>query len=66
LTKNPQQLCYFLCQTLTKDPQQLWQTLNNFDYPSNFMRAMVSEIYFLQTSYKIRKSEYVKEFVCII
>jgi len=27
---------------------------------------MVSEIYFLQTSYKIRKSEYVKEFVCII
>ena len=34
LTKNPQQLCYFLCQTLTKDPQQVWQTLNNFDYPT--------------------------------
>ena len=33
LTKNPQQLCYFLYQTLTKDPQQVWQTLNNFDYP---------------------------------
>ena len=33
LTKNPQQLCYFLCQTLTKDPQQVWQTLKNFDYP---------------------------------
>ena len=33
LTKNPQQLCYFLCQTLTKYPQQVWQTLNNFDYP---------------------------------
>ena len=33
LTKNPQQLCYFLCQTLTKDPQQVWQTLSNFDYP---------------------------------
>ena len=33
LTKNPQQLCYFLCKTLTKDPQQVWQTLNNFDYP---------------------------------
>ena len=36
LTKNPQQLCYFLCQTLTKDPQQVWQTLNNFDYPLFF------------------------------
>ena len=36
LTKNPQQLCYFLCQTLTKDPQQVWQTLNNFDYPVFF------------------------------
>ena len=34
LTKNPQQLCYFLCQTLTKDPQQVWQTLKNFDYPN--------------------------------
>lgn len=34
LTKNPQQLCYFLCKTLTKDPQQVWQTLNNFDYPA--------------------------------
>ena len=36
LTKNPQQLCYFLCQTLTKDPQQVWQTLKNFDYPTPF------------------------------
>ena len=35
LTKNPQQLCYFLCQTLTKYPQQVWQTLKNFDYPKN-------------------------------
>ena len=35
LTKNPQQLCYFLCQTLTKDPQQVWQTLKNFDYPKD-------------------------------
>ena len=35
LTKNPQQLCYFLCQTLTKDPQQVWQTLKNFDYPES-------------------------------
>ena len=34
LTKNPQQLCYFLCKALTKDPQQVWQTLNNFDYPN--------------------------------
>ncbi len=34
LTKNPQQLCYFLRQTLTKDPQQVWQTLKNFDYPT--------------------------------
>ena len=24
----------FLCQTLTKDPQQVWQTLKNFDYPT--------------------------------
>ena len=32
LTKNPQQLCYFLCPTLKKDPQQVWQTLKNFDY----------------------------------
>ena len=35
LTKNPQQLCYFLCQTLTKNHQQVWQTLKNFDYPMN-------------------------------
>ena len=39
LTKNPQQLCYFLCKTLTKDPQQVWQTLNNFDYPTNLYLA---------------------------
>ena len=37
LTKNPQQLCYFLCKTLTKDPQQVWQTLNNFDYPIDLL-----------------------------
>ena len=33
LTKNPQQLCCFYSETLTKAPQQVWQTLKNFDYP---------------------------------
>lgn len=33
LMKNPQQLCSFLCQTLKFVPQQLWQTLNNLEYP---------------------------------
>ena len=41
LTKNPQQLCYFLCKTLTKDPQQVWQTLNNFDYPAVIAEVVV-------------------------
>lgn len=44
LTKNPQQLCYFLCQTLTKDPQQVWQTLKNFDYPGFFLGNLSSFI----------------------
>ena len=54
LTKNPQQLCYFLCQTLTKDPQQVWQTLKNFDYPKNttfglktlYFKPFVGYLYF--------------------
>ena len=54
---------------LTKADLHWWEfrrLLFNLPHESNFMRTMVSEIYFLQTSYKIRKSEYVKEFVCII
>ena len=42
LTKNPQQLCYFLRQPLTKDPQQVWQTLKNFDYPGKNASAWES------------------------
>ena len=29
------QFRYFLRQPLTKDPQQVWQTLKNFDYPKD-------------------------------
>ena len=46
LTKNPQQLCYFLRQTLTKDPQQVWQTLKNFDYPSSKVLSII--LYLIQ------------------
>ena len=45
LTKNPQQLCYFLCQTLTKDPQQVWQTLKNFDYPDDLHQIYTSHVF---------------------
>ena len=31
--EEPSTTMLFLCQTLTKDPQQVWQTLKNFDYP---------------------------------
>ena len=33
LTKNPQQLMPRKHQTLKFAPQQVWQTLNKFDYP---------------------------------
>ena len=33
------QFSYFLRQTLTKDPQQVWQTLKNFDYPISILSA---------------------------
>lgn len=47
LTKNPQQLCYFFCQTLTKDPQQVWQTLKNFDYPKNSRSVNINCLFYL-------------------
>ena len=57
LTKNPQQLCYFLCKTLTKDPQQVWQTLNNFDYPQLFGH-MQHSYYFTYMEYGLLTIQY--------
>jgi len=33
LMNNPQKLYHFRGKTLKLDPQKLWQTLTNFEYP---------------------------------
>lgn len=44
--EEPSTTMLFLCQTLTKNPQQVWQTLNNFDYPT-FYHTLSNFLYFL-------------------
>ena len=61
LTKNPQQLCYFLCQTLTKDPQQVWQTLKNFDYPEFVIMLNTTDDQLIQKIIKSAKKNFVTE-----
>ena len=50
LTKDPQQLCCFYSETLTKAPQQVWQTLKNFDYPSYSTVTLFAKFLGLSTS----------------
>ena len=61
LTKNPQQLCYFLRQTLTKDPQQVWQTLKNFDYPEFVIMLNTTDDQLIQKIIKSAKKNFVTE-----
>ena len=49
LTKNPQKICCFLCLPLTTNPQIDWQTLKNFDYPTNslFFLLIIIHIWYM-------------------
>ena len=55
------QFSYFLRQTLTKDPQQVWQTLKNFDYPEFVIMLNTTDDQLIQKIIKSAKKNFVTE-----